>query len=143
MVTERGVIEDLSGRKAMVRIKQNSACATCQSRDSCEVASGRSMVVEVDNGLGGGKGDHVELSVPAGTLVKISLLVYILPVIAMIGGAFLGGAVAGAFNLPVSAGSVVGGFSFMGVVFYLLKRFDRSLRARGEFGPRITRILPE
>jgi len=37
--------------------------------------------------------------------------------------------------------SVIGGFLVMGITFYALKRFDRSLRARSEFRPRMTRIL--
>ncbi|MBW2111858.1 MAG: SoxR reducing system RseC family protein [Deltaproteobacteria bacterium] len=74
MVTERGIIEDVTGQKTLVRISKSSACATCESRGSCEVSSGRSMLVEVANDLGGGKGDHVELSVPSGALLKLSLL---------------------------------------------------------------------
>ncbi|MBW1734448.1 MAG: SoxR reducing system RseC family protein [Deltaproteobacteria bacterium] len=142
MVTERGIIEDVTGQKTLVRISKSSACATCESRGSCEVSSGRSMLVEVANDLGGGKGDHVELSVPSGALLKLSLLVYILPIATLIGGAFAGAAVAGALGLPVSLASVLAGFLFMGITFYLLKRLDRSSRDRGKFQPRMTRIFP-
>ena len=74
MVTEQGIIEEVSGQKALVRIKKSSACATCESRGNCEVVSGKSMVVEVANDLGGGKGDRVELSVPSGAFLKLSYL---------------------------------------------------------------------
>ena len=141
MVTEQGVIEDVSGQKALIRIKKSSACATCESRGDCEVDSGKSMVVEVANDLGGGMGDHVELSVPSGTFLKLSLLVYVLPVVALIAGAFAGGAFARVLHVPLSLSSVIGGFLAMGVTFYALKRFDRSLRARSKFRPRMTRIL--
>lgn len=141
MVTEQGVIEDVSGRKTLVRIEKSSACATCESRGDCSVDSGKSMVVEVANDLGGGEGDHVELSVPSGAFLKLSLLVYILPVVALIAGAFAGGALAGVLHMPLSLASVIGGFLVMGITFYALKRFDRSLRARSEFRPRMTRIL--
>ena len=141
MVTEQGIIEELSGQKTLVRIKKGSACASCESRGNCEVASGKSMVVEVANDLGAGKGDHVELSVPSGAFLKLSLLVYILPVVALIAGAFAGGAFARVLHVPLSLASVIGGFLVMGVTFYALKRFDRSLRARSKFHPRMTRIL--
>lgn len=141
MVTEQGVIEEVSGQNALVRIGKSSACATCESRGDCEVASGKSMVVEVANDLGGGEGDQVELSVPSGTFLKLSLLVYILPVVALMAGAFAGGAFARLLHVPLSLASVIGGFLVMGFAFYALKRFDRSLRARGEFRPRMTRIL--
>ncbi len=141
MVTEQGVIEDVSGRKTLVRIKKSSACATCESRGDCGVASGKSMVVEVVNDFGGGKGDHVELSVPSGAFLKLSLLVYILPVVALIAGAFGGGAFARVLHVPLSLASVIGGFLVMGITFYALKRFDRSSRASRKFQPRMTRIL--
>lgn len=141
MVTEQGIIEEESGQKALVRIKKSSACATCESRGNCEVASGKSMVVEVANDLGGGEGDHVELSVPSGAFLKLSLLVYVLPVVALIAGAFAGGMCAPFLHMPPTLASVIGGFLVMGVTFYALKRFDRSLRARSEFRPRMTRIL--
>ncbi len=141
MVTEQGVIEDVPGQKALVRIKKSSACATCESRGNCEVASGKSMVVEVVNDLGGGKGDHVELSVTSGAFLKLSLLVYILPVVALIAGAFAGGMCAPFLHMTPTLASVMGGFLVMGITFYALKRFDRSLRAKSEFHPRMTRIL--
>lgn len=141
MVTEQGIIEEDTGQKALVRIKKSSACATCESRGNCEVASGKSMVVEVPNDLGGGVGDHVELSVPSGAFLKLSLLVYVLPVVALIAGAFAGGMCAPFLHMTPTLASVIGGFLVMGVTFYALKRFDRSLRARSEFRPRMTRIL--
>jgi len=141
MVNEQGIIEEVSGQKALVRIKKSSACGTCESRGDCEVASGKSMVVEVVNDLGGGEGDHVELSVPSGAFLKLSLLVYILPVVALIAGAFAGGMCAPFLHMTPTLTSVIGGFLVMGITFYALKRFDRSLRARSEFRPRMTRIL--
>ena len=141
MVREQGIIENVSGRKTLVRIKKRSACANCESRGDCAVDSGKSMLVEVVNNLGGGEGDHVELTVPSGAFLKLSLLVYILPVVALIAGAFAGGALAGVLHMPLSLASVIGGFLVMGVTFYALKRYDRSLRARSEFRPRMTRIL--
>ncbi|MBW2615370.1 MAG: SoxR reducing system RseC family protein [Deltaproteobacteria bacterium] len=141
MVNEQGIIEEVSGQKALVRIKKSSACGTCESRGDCEVASGKSMVVEVVNDLGGGEGDHVELSVPSGAFLKLSLLVYILPVVALIAGAFAGGVCAPFLHITPTLASVIGGFLVMGITFYALKRFDRSLRARSEFRPRMTRVL--
>jgi len=141
MVTEQGVIEDVSGQRTLVRIKKSSACATCESRGNCEVVSGKSMVVEVANDLGGGKGDHVELSVPSGAFLKLSLLVYIFPVVALMAGAFAGGVCAPFLHITPTLASVMGGFLVMGITFYSLKRFDRSLRARSKFRPRMTHIL--
>ena len=75
MITEQGIVEGVSGQKAIVRIEKSSACASCQSRDSCGEASGRNMVIEVANDLGAGEGDRIEISIPGGSFLILSLLV--------------------------------------------------------------------
>jgi sigma-E factor negative regulatory protein RseC len=143
MIIEQGIVDRVSGQKASVRVEKSSACASCQSRDSCRETSGRDMLIEVANDLGAGKGDRIEISIPAGSFLLLSILVYLLPVAALIGGAVLGGAVGGAFAInPTSTfASIAGGCLGMGIAFYALKRLDRSARAQRDLRPRMTRIL--
>jgi sigma-E factor negative regulatory protein RseC len=141
MITEQGVVDRVSGRKAVVRIEKSSACAACQSRESCQEGSGREMVIEVANDLGAGEGDRIEISIPGGSFLILSLLVYLLPVAALIAGAVAGGAFAGTLHMNPTFASIVGGCLGIGVTFYALKRLDRSSRAQKEFRPRMTRIL--
>ena len=56
-------------------------------------------------------------------------------------GAFAGGVCAPFLHITPTLASVIGGFLAMGITFYALKRFDRSVRARSKFRPRVTRIL--
>jgi sigma-E factor negative regulatory protein RseC len=141
MITEQGVVDRVSGPKAVVRIEKSSACAACQSRESCQEGSGREMVIEVANDLGAGEGDRIEISIPGGSFLILSLLVYLLPVAALIAGAVAGGAFAGTLHMNPTFASIVGGCLGIGVTFYALKRLDRSSRAQKEFRPRMTRIL--
>ena len=141
MITEQGIIERLSGPMAMVRIERTSACATCQARESCREVSGRDMIVEVANELGAGEGDRIEISIPSGSFLMLSFIVYLLPVAALIAGAIAGGTVARALDINLTLASIAGGCLAMGVTFYALKRLDRSTRARKEFRPRMTRVL--
>jgi sigma-E factor negative regulatory protein RseC len=141
MITEQGIVEGTEKEKALIRIERTSACATCQSRGSCREASIKDMVLEVANALGARKGDRVEISIPSGSFLILSLLVYFLPVAALIAGAFAGGAFARMLHTNPTVSSVVGGCLATGVTFYGLKRFDRSRRAQKEFKPRMTRVL--
>ncbi|MBC8419274.1 MAG: SoxR reducing system RseC family protein [Desulfobacteraceae bacterium] len=141
MVSEQGVIEEVSGQKALVRIEKTSACATCGSRGACEAVFDKAMIVEVTNDLGAGKGDRVEISVSTGSYLKLSLFVYFFPVVALIAGAIAGGTWAHVFQLHPTLASIVGGCLAMGITFYALKRLDRSSYAKSEFQPRMTRIL--
>ena len=89
MISERGIVERIDNQKAIVRVTKSSACAHCGSRDSCNI-SDRDMLVEVANDLKAAVGDSVEISVAEGTLLKLSVLIYFFPIIALMVGAFLG-----------------------------------------------------
>jgi sigma-E factor negative regulatory protein RseC len=141
MVTEKGVIEKITSQKALVRIQKSSACATCEARAACHVHNEREMLVEVTNDLHAKVGDYVEISVPARSLLRISLLVYLLPVLALIAGAYTGSAWADTFHIPSTLASIIGGGLAVGISFWVLKRVDRSARNNAEYYPRMRRIL--
>jgi len=140
MISEQGIIEEVLARKAIVRVRKSSACKHCSSKDSCSI-SDRDMLVEVDNDLKAKVGDHVEISVPEGTLLKISALVYLFPIVALIIGAFLGDFLAKHLQTDSSRTSIIVGFIFLGISFFGLKIFERTKRSGDSYYPRMTRIL--
>ena len=141
MITERGVIDKISGQKAMVRIEKSSACSSCESRDSCDVHGGKPMEIQVDNHLKAGEGDQVEISIPSGTFLILSLYVYFVPIAALMGGAYGGALLAPRLGLSATLCSIVLGFLAMGVTFLILRRFDKTPLANRKYRPRMTRII--
>lgn len=140
MISERGIVEKIDNQKAIVRVKKSSACASCGSRDSCNI-SDRDMLVEVSNDLKAEAGDFVEISVPEGTLLRLSMLVYLLPIIALMIGAFLGNFLAKSFQTNPSLTAVIGGGIFLGATFYGLKLYERTNKSGEKHFPRMTRIF--
>lgn len=141
MPTERGIIQKTESEKAFIRVQRNSACAHCESRGMCQIDNEREMVVEVENVLGGKPGDQVEIMVPTGSFMKISLMVYMLPVLAFMIGAFLGDNLASKFSLNHSLAAIIGGTILMMIFFYLLKRLDKVIGGKKRYTPCMTRIL--
>lgn len=141
MITEQGIVEQVSGRNVVVRVERSSACAACQSRESCQEGSGKAMMIEVANEMGAGKGDYVQISIPTGSFLILSLLVYLLPVAALIAGAAAGAALAQPLHINLTLASIAGGCLAVGITFCALRRFDRSTHARKEFRPRMTRVV--
>ncbi len=142
MITEQGIIERISGKKATVHIEKSSACASCESRHSCDVHKGKSMTLEVENRLDAREGDRVDVSIPSGSFVILSLYVYFIPVAALILGAYVGGTyLAPRLGLNVTGCSVVLGFLAMGAAFLLLRRFDKTPGANQKYRPKMTRII--
>ena len=141
MVREQGVVERIKGDKALLRIERTSACATCESRGSCEMGPDKKMMVEVNNTLGARTGDRVEVSVPTGSIIKLSLLVYLFPILALIAGAYAGGECAQRLAFNATLASIFGGGMMAAIAFVVLRHLDRRLQLTGRSIPRMTRIL--
>lgn len=141
MLRERGVVEKSSPEKAVVRIEQSSACATCESRGACQVQNDKIFLVEVVNDLGAKVGDVVEISMPSGAVLKASLAVYALPVLGLIIGALAGGALAGFLLVQPKTASLLGGGAGLALSIAVLRRLDRSVRSRPDYSPRMTRVF--
>jgi len=143
LMTEEGVVEKASPRKAIVRVVRNSACEHCRSRGVCETLSEKDMRVEVANDIGAVEGDRVELSVPAASVLKLSFLVYMIPVAALVAGAYAGDLWARGRDMDPALAALTAGVVAMAGSFLFLKRLDRSVSSpTSGFQPRMTRILP-
>ena len=141
MRTEEGIIEQTKRNKARVRIERSASCSHCESRGSCGVTGGKTMLIDVLNPLHAEVGDRVEIGVPTQSFLKLTLLVYLLPVIALLIGAMLGRAWGPAFGLQDSLAAVIGGALFMGLTFIILKRFDRTAGEKKDYQPVMRRII--
>ena len=142
LIKEQGKIEEIRKQTALVRIQKRSACAHCESKGSCSISK-RDMLIEVPNDLQAGVGDQVEVSVPEGTLLKLSALIYLLPVLLLLIGAFLGSLLGDALQMNSSLTAIILGGGFMGISFYGLILFDRKKRKGNKYYPRMTRILTQ
>ena len=141
MITEQGIVQEMKKRYAFVKVQKSAACNQCSSRGTCDI-SNKDMIIEVLNELQAKEGDLVEISMPEKTLLKVSFLVYFLPIIALLVGAFSGNALAGVFHINSTLASLSGGFLLMGLIFYFLIRQSKSAEYQKRYRPRMTRIIP-
>jgi len=143
-IVEKGVIENIVGNIAMIRVMKTGACAGCTEKDACHMRFGgeKQMVIDVDNDLGGRVGDWVELTMPALNVMKLSFIVYFLPVLALVAAATIGSELAHIFHLTPDIGALAFGGAALLISFLLLKRLNRNIRKNGQYYPRMTRIVP-
>ena len=91
MTSEQGTIIKTNGNNAWVRVKRSTMCECCKSRSSCEtLGGGGDMEAEALNTAGGKVGDRVLLRISSKSLLKISFIFYMTPVLALIIGAVIG-----------------------------------------------------
>ena len=141
MITERGVVEKIISRKAVVKLQKNSGCDSCEARGSCHAEGDKAMLVEMENVLQAKEGDTVEVSMPTRSVAKMALVVYLGPVAALIAGAFAGDAMAQSLRLDSPMAPVIGGLVLLAASLFALRAFDRFARSRPEYHPRMTRVL--
>jgi sigma-E factor negative regulatory protein RseC len=141
MITEEGIIENVFRDKATVLFRRSAACAHCESQGACEVADEKNMHIVISNDLHATVGDRVEISLPSHSLVKLSLVVYFLPVVALILGATMGDAWGSFFQVEPITGSIIGGGVGLVGTYFLLKWVNRGAKKKMEYRPRMTRII--
>ncbi len=141
MEKEQGIVEQADQHRALIRIERSSHCATCTSRDHCHSSNDREMQIELDNTLQVKKGDSVEIALPTRSLLKLSMLVYLGPILLLLAGALAGQLWAQSSASDPTLPSVLGGVGAMAVGFGILKGVDKKMRGKPAYSPRILRIL--
>ncbi|MBN2419549.1 MAG: SoxR reducing system RseC family protein [Deltaproteobacteria bacterium] len=140
MIREEGIVEEIRRNTVVIKVEKSATCAHCADKDSCSVAE-RNMLIEVRNILNAKEGDRVEVSVPEGTFIKLSLMVYIFPVAALMAGAFLGNFLSILLKTDPSATAAITAALFLVASFICLKIYEKKKNTGEKYSPRMTRIL--
>jgi len=131
----RGTVVSVAGSRARVLAGLSSACGGCGGRSQCISAKQTDREITVLNDYGAAVGDRVVFEADAGKVVLSSVLLWVLPIFAMIAGYLAGQRFGGGF-IPVAAA-----FLFLGLSFFLLQAVDRAVSGGRTFYPRIISIL--
>ena len=110
LIEHAGIVQRIEGRRAIVAM-QTGGCASCGHGGQCgigQLAKGRPatlLAVPLDHPLQ--PGEPVTVALPASQLARSALLGYLLPALAMLAGAALGGSLIGS-DLATALGALVG-----------------------------------
>ena len=87
-----GVVENITGNKLMVRIVTKSACASCKVNNLCNPSEMKEKLfeIEVPDSEKYLVGDKVNLSISEKQGIVAVFLGYIVPLILLVGGLFIG-----------------------------------------------------
>ena len=127
---ETGIVSKIiSDNVAEVSFKGTEACLKCRA---CHLAEGGVMVTEALNEASAKVGDQVEIEIP---VLGPSFLVFILPLIALAIGYFMGFLI---FRSEVIG--IFSGFLFLIFAFLILNFYDRYLKSKEKYLCRVVRI---
>lgn len=143
MIEEYGTIVELKGKQvAVVLCKRNSACDHCPSSGACQMGDdSKSMLVEAFNPIGAQVSDRVRVVTSTKHFLQSSFMLYIVPIIGLLIGAFIGQGIAGMTDVGIDASllSALLGVTFMAGTFLIIKLGTQALK-REIFMPRIVEI---
>lgn len=138
-ITKTGVVKAVQGHMALVVTKPEPECQGCKAKDACTATGGGGANVEVrvHNTAGAKVGDIVIISMKGSSLLKASFLVYMVPIIALIGGIVLGHSLSGVISIDKDLlVGILGLLAFSGAFIWVKKKGDK-LSGSKEFIPKI------
>ena len=137
MLTKTAVVKAVEGRMALVTTRLEPQCEKCKARAVCFAHGGVNLEVRARNSAKAEVGDVVTIGISSSSFIKASFLVYMLPILAMVGGIVLGHFLSGL--LSVDENLVVGLLAFLGLAgaFVWLKKNGDKLSRKPEFIPEI------
>ena len=136
MSTEEGTVTKIEGNKAWLRVERSEMCDCCGSRGVCQTLGGsKNMEAEALNTAGAKVGDRVLLQIKPGVLLKISLIFYMIPVVALVIGAIIGMKVGTNINSDPEIFSALFGISAAGLSFLVIKLIANHLNKKRDYFP--------
>ncbi len=141
MATEKGIVTRVDAGMAWVTTKRTEACEGCAARGGCHtLGGGKEMSVEAINSVKAKAGDLVVISFETASLVKLSLLIYVFPIICMIVGAVIGQETAPKYHMDESALAALLGFAFFFVAFFIIRLVSKRFSDNEDYRARVVRI---
>ncbi len=138
---EIGIVKSIDGVTAKVAVERQSACDTCE-QSSCHIMDNETEV-EALNIAKAVPGQKVKISMKPYTYLKGTILIYGVPVIALIIGAILGKELLSSHfeGIDPDILSAIGGFSLLIFSFIVIRLITGRMEKKEKFQPVIEEIL--
>jgi sigma-E factor negative regulatory protein RseC len=142
---ELGVVTELKANGlASVRPARSEACGSCSCEGACQVlGGGGERKITAINRAGATVGDQVLLSIASGSFLKVSFVVYLLPILALVAGAILGQKYSAHLwpgGNPETV-SVLTGLFCLVVSFFGIRRFNSQVSQNQTYYPVIEKVI--
>ena len=141
-MNQRGyVIEIVDSITAKIKMQKHSACASCGKCASS--TDKKDIIVEVDNTLGAKIGDYVEVNMDSVNVIKAASIIYIIPLVALLGGTILSYKMLSYFDISFNIEIISGGIGvLLTILSYLaIKSRDFKFRESRNYIPIITKVI--
>ncbi|WP_026886080.1 SoxR reducing system RseC family protein [Clostridium beijerinckii] len=136
MKTEQGLVIEVVGNSARIKVGRHSDCKNCGACPGSE-----SLILEANNKIGAKPGQRVILEIKETNVLRAAFIVFILPLIALFIGVMLGGIIGQYIGVNKFMFQVIGGVVIFALSIVVVKYFDKASAANEKSKPVIIRIL--
>ncbi|WP_456404289.1 SoxR reducing system RseC family protein [Thiolapillus sp.] len=148
MLEEEGVVLSVSGSVAEVVAETKSSCGSCSAKSGCGTSLLASLFPQrkrsfrANNTVSAKTGDRVIIGLDESALQIASLLVYLVPLLGLIGGAIIGAWLAPQLAPDAAEPfSIIAGIAGFSLVLLVVRRISPWLSGRGRYQASILRVL--
>lgn len=130
MLEESALVVATEGEEAWVETSRRSSCGSCEAKGCgtgalSQVLGRRSQRLRVQNPIAAMPGEAVVLGIAESALLKGSLAVYLVPLLALLAGGLLGEVMAPQLALPQEGTTILCALFALVCSFLWLRRFNR------------------
>lgn len=140
-----GQVVAADGSRAVVATSRRGVCEGCSSKSSCSfenaLGKDRPEEIEVENLIGARPGDYVEFDLPGHAELKVSLLVWVVPLAGLVAGAAAGATVHHLLRMARDPATLLGAAVGFLASFSLVKLYDRRAARDSRLLPRILKTV--
>jgi sigma-E factor negative regulatory protein RseC len=135
---EEGIVVAVNGNIAKVAVESGEHCSHC---NLCAAGSEGQRLIEAENTASASPKDRVSIEVRPGQIVKTSLIIYVVPLLALIGGVIVGNMLADLTATDEDLLGIICGFAALGIALLGVKSYDRHIAATSPPPAKVITIL--
>ncbi|OWZ83148.1 SoxR reducing system RseC family protein [Natranaerobius trueperi] len=139
MAVKSGRVMKISDDEILVLIQNHSTCSKCGACSDGK-KSNENTIWAKDN-KNAEVGDFVEIEIPEKNLLKVSILLYLVPIIFLLIGIIIGQKFAEINNLSENSVGLISGVFFMGLSYLGINIIDRRIGESDQVKPKIRSII--
>ncbi len=147
MMTSLATVIATESNAILVSCQQQSSCGHCSNRDSCgtgivsKVMPGKQHQIRIETEQPASVGQVVEIGLPEESLLQSALLVYLVPLIALVVGAAIGDWWFATLANGSELGTIATAFGFGGGAFWIVKHIARRHEHQSAYQPTLLRVF--
>ncbi len=140
-----GYILETNGELALIATTRQGICAGCSEKSTCSSADapdlGLAEEISARNPIQAEPGETVEFDLPGHGELKVSLLVWIMPLVGIISGAALGAKLHAQLLLDRDLATLLGAALGAAAIFFVMIYLDRKARGDERLVPVIQKVV--